>query len=192
MVVHISLPRMLRLALRVIGVANCLLLFWLCVGMQRQRVEEKEIQALRLIESDAIKRISILTSKVTTVLTVLQAVYSTQSGRHHARPLTAPFRKILDNEPMLSGLTVVDEQGGPGVPHCCGRDSTPLPPVTVTARPRQPGIEPCPTEAIAGQPGMNVQTATHAHLAAIYRAAAAAARLNGGKTHAFFQRHHRG
>ncbi|QDD65259.1 hypothetical protein EJD96_14375 [Herbaspirillum seropedicae] len=112
MVVRISLPRMLRLALRVIGVANCLLLFWLCVGMQRQRVEENEIQALRLIESDAIKRISILTSKVTTVLTVLQAVDSTQSGRHHARPLTAPFRKILDNEPMLSGLTVVDEQGG--------------------------------------------------------------------------------
>ena len=71
MVLRISLPRMLRLALRALGVASYLLLFGLCVGMHRQRVEEQDIQALRLIENDVIRRVSILTGKVTTTLAVL-------------------------------------------------------------------------------------------------------------------------
>lgn len=111
MVLRISLPRMLRLALRALGVASYLLLFGLCVGMHRHRVEEQDIQALRLIENDVIRRVSILTGKVTTTLAVLQAVDSTHTSRHEASTLSAPFRKILDNEPMISGLTVVDDQG---------------------------------------------------------------------------------
>lgn len=111
MVVRISLPRMLRLTLRVLGAASCLLLFGLCVGMQRQRVEEQDIQALQLIENDVVHRINILTSKVTTTLVVLQAVDSTYTSRKKASTLTAPFRKILGSEAMISGLTVVDGQG---------------------------------------------------------------------------------
>lgn len=105
------LPRAFRPALQILGVVALVLLLWLHLSAQRQRASEQELQGFRLLAGHAQHRIDMLTGQVTTLLRVMQVIGGTPLEGEASRAWMQPFRQILVDDPLIAGLTVVDQQG---------------------------------------------------------------------------------